>query len=153
MAGAFPPCGLYRTLAPIGPIAEGRLVYFHDHGDPGPGIYAPESWSHNRANFSKRGTTIGEEEAAQLQPLLEEGLYRVDQAFTCCEKDCRTFPADTLVQLGYDGRATPILFLPRWSPDGLILPETGQRVDTLRLSRLTRLLVSEGERGDRHGYH
>ena len=41
----LPPCGLYRTVKPIGSIEAGRLVYFHNHGDPGPGLYFPESWS------------------------------------------------------------------------------------------------------------
>jgi len=154
MAGGFPPCGLYRTTEPIGSVPAGRLVFFHDHGNPGPGIYLPESWSHNRARFSTKGTTIESAAVAgTLQPLLAEGLYRVEEEFTCCERDCKTFRVDTLLQLGYDGAATPILFSPMWTPDGLVFPQSGQRVDNLRLSRLGQLLVSEGEKENRHSYH
>ena len=33
---SLPPCGLYRTRRALGTsIPEGRLVYFHNHGDPG----------------------------------------------------------------------------------------------------------------------
>jgi len=53
----LPDCGLYRTVAPIAGIPAGRLVYFHNHGEPGPGFYFPESWTHNRAKFSASGTT------------------------------------------------------------------------------------------------
>lgn len=154
MAGGLPDCGLYRTIEPVGSIPEGRLVFFHNHGDPGPGVYLPESWKHNRATFSKKGTTVSPEEAAsKLQPLLAEGLYRVEEEFFCCEKNCRRFPSELLVQLGYDGSATPILFIPEWASEGLSFPERGQRVDALRLSRLGHLLVAETEKGARQSYH
>ena len=38
---ALPACGLYRTLLPIGDLEAGRLVYFHNHGNPGAGVYFP----------------------------------------------------------------------------------------------------------------
>ena len=50
-----PPCGLYRTVADVGEIQAGRLVYFHNHGDPGPGIFLPSSWHGNRARFEGTG--------------------------------------------------------------------------------------------------
>ncbi len=154
MAKVFPPCGLYRTSEAIGSIPAGRLVFFHDHGDPGPGVYLPESWSQNRAKFASGGTTIqSEAQAASLQPLLAEGLYRVEESFTCCDKNCRTFEADTLVQLGYNGNAQPILFLPEWGPAGLSFPESGQRVDDLRLARLGFLLVADTHRSAHRSYH
>lgn len=141
----LPVCGIYRTTAPIGPVPAGRLVYFHNHGNPGPGIYLPEGWKNNRATFSQQGVTLPNPEAAKsLKPLLEEGLYRVGETFTCCEKRCRTYEPDTLVQLGYDGEARPILFVPEWGSDGLHFPERGQLVDDLRLTKLEFLLVARG---------
>ena len=43
---------------PIGTVEAGRLVYFHNHGNPGPGLYFPERWTHNRAHFTPRGSTV-----------------------------------------------------------------------------------------------
>jgi len=145
---ALPPCGLYRTTKAIGPVPAGRLVYFHNHGNPGPGIYPPTGWKTNRAQFAKEGVTLpAEADAQSLQPLLDQGLYRVGESFTCCEKNCRTYEPDTLVQLGYDGEATPILFLPEWAEEGLVFPTRGQRVDALRLAKLELLFVGAGRGG------
>ena len=49
-----------------------------------------------------------------LEPLPAEGFYRVLQEFYCCEKQCRLFYSEMLVQLGFDDTATPILFVPEW---------------------------------------
>ena len=92
----------------------------------------------------EQGVTLPSPDAAKhLQPLLAEGLYRVGEAFTCCEKNCRTFEQDMLVQLGYDGQARPILFMPQWKDEGLDIPERGQLIDTLRLAKLEFLVVPE----------
>ena len=149
---ALPPCGLYKTTIPIGPVETDRLVYFHNHGDPGPGIYPPESWAHNRASFSKRGVTLEEEGIADtLEPLPPEGLYRVTEEFTCCAKECRTFPVDLMVQLGYDATATPILFVPRWTSDGLDIPDRGHKLDDGRMEMLAPLKVAAMPKaGDLH---
>jgi hypothetical protein len=147
MPTTLPPCGLYRTSRPIGPVPAGRLVYFHNHGEPGPGVYLPERWEHNRARFSSAGHTLPEPHGSAadgLVPLAPEGLYRVTEPFPCCEKRCRTFAADLLVQLGYDGEGHAILFEPGWSEAGLALPSTGSRVDAEAVARLSRLAVAEG---------
>lgn len=139
---ALPPCGLYKTTEAIGSVPAGRLVYFHNHGDPGPGIYLPEGWSWNRARFSRRGVTLPDPAlASTLRPLPAEGLYRVDEPFYCCAKRCRIFEADVLVQLGYNGEGRPILFLPEWTELGLSFPETGQATDEERLAHLKPLKV------------
>ena len=39
-------------------MPAGRLVYFHNHGDPGPGIYLPQDWNLNRARWQQRGFTV-----------------------------------------------------------------------------------------------
>jgi len=109
----LPPCGLYRTLAPIGAIPAGRLVYFHNHGEPGPGLYLPARWQRNRVELQTRGTTLGDlDQIRFLEALPPEGLYRVNARFYCCAKQCRLFEPETLVELGYNAEAQAILFLP-----------------------------------------
>jgi hypothetical protein len=140
----LPDCGFYRTTTPIDAVPAGRLVYFHNHGDPGPGIYLPESWHLNRAKFASKGTPLGDLQFAQtLQPLVEEGLYRVKEAFNCCEKNCRSFSESLLVQLGYNGSGQPILFLPKWSDAGLSFPQKGQLIDSDRIKCIVRLQIED----------
>lgn len=140
-----PPCGLYRTTQPLGELPAGRLVSFHDHGEPGPGIYLPQNWSLNRAEWQPKGHTVpGAEWSATLQPLPAEGLYVVTAPFHCCEKHCVHYEANQLVQLGYDGEATPILFVPEWTSRGLGFPEKGTRLDPAGLRTLTPLKVARG---------
>ena len=143
---SLPACGIYRTLRAVGEVPAGRLVYFHNHGDPGPGIYLPAGWSHNRARFHERGHTLPQpyaDHADALQPLPAEGMYRVLQPFTCCSENCVTFEADLLMQLGYNGNGDAIAFRPEMSDQGLVLPTTGVRVDRARLSSLQLLKVAE----------
>ncbi|MBZ0118953.1 MAG: hypothetical protein K8H88_18290 [Sandaracinaceae bacterium] len=130
----LPPCGLYVTRAPIGSIPAGRLVYFHNHGDPGPGLYLPASWRGNRARFDPKGQLLGDlRNADHLAPLPREGFYRVVEPFHCCEKRCREFRAGDLVQLGYDASARSILFVPEIVDGELRVPERGSRVDPERM--------------------
>lgn len=150
MSEELPPCGLYRTSKSIGGVPEDRLVYFHNHGDPGPGIYLPEAWKNNRARFSAQGTTLDDLDLAQtLEPVAAEGLYRVVERFYCCTKQCRDYDSDTLVQLGYNARAEPILFLPALSDNGVTLPERGQRIDSDGIARLKILLVETAQHRSR----
>ncbi|MFE8602159.1 hypothetical protein KYC5002_07330 [Archangium violaceum] len=144
---SLPPCGLYRTRQALGThIPAGRLVYFHNHGDPGPGLYLPSGWAANRARWHARGTTLPDASWAEhLEPLPPEGLYRVLVAFPCCAQRCRTFEPEQLVQLGYNGEAQPLLFLPEWNEQGLGLPTTGTRVEREHLERLAPLKVTHGE--------
>lgn len=140
----LPPCGLYRTTAAVGEVPSGRLVMFHNHGEPGPGVYLPVSWRANRAQFAEQGTTLPDPAAAaSLEPLPSEGLYRVTAELTCCEKRCRVFEPELLVQLGYDAEATPILFVPEWVEGAIAIPERGTRIAGADLSKLARLSVAE----------
>ncbi|GMU59545.1 MAG: hypothetical protein AMXMBFR34_13080 [Myxococcaceae bacterium] len=149
----LPPCGLYRTTRPLGELPAGRLVYFHNHGDPGAGVYLPGDWKLNRASWQSRGHTIPDEAWAQsLAPLPAEGLYRVSGDFFCCEKQCVRFPKSQLVQLGYDGEANAILFVPEWTAKGLGFPERGTRADASRLSMLEPLAVAQGEESPKDGF-
>ncbi|HJL14378.1 MAG TPA: hypothetical protein RMH99_01910 [Sandaracinaceae bacterium LLY-WYZ-13_1] len=138
----LPPCGIYRTRRAVGSIPADRLVYFHNHGDPGPGLYLPSSWRGNRARFESRGHLLPEGSAADaLAPLAREGFYRVLEPFHCCERRCRRFEPDSLVQLGYDAAARSILFVPEWVDGQLAIPERGTRVDPERLAALSPLRV------------
>ena len=144
----LPPCGIYRTTVPLPDhIPAGRLVFFHNHGDPGPGIYLPSSWAANRARWHDHGHPIPSPAwAASLAPLAAEGFYRVREPFTCCEKRCRLYEADLLVQLGYDASARPLLFVPEWTDVALAISEMGLRIDEDRLVRLAPLKVVETPR-------
>ena len=137
-----PPCGIYRTTVAIAGVEADRLVYFHNHGDPGAGIYLPKRWQLNRAEFSESGHTLDAlDQAGTLLPLLAEGLYRVRAAFTCCEKKCRSYAMETLLQLGYNGAGRAIVFDPEWRANGLGFPERGQVIDDAASASLAPLLV------------
>jgi len=145
-AAHHPPCGLYRTTRPLESVPAGALVYFHNHGDPGPGIYLPQTWATNRARWQQRGFTVPDAEWSQtLVALAPEGLYRVVERFYCCEKRCRSYEANQLVQLGYNGDAEPLIFVPEWTAGGLGIPERGNKLDASALSKLALLVVAEGQ--------
>lgn len=138
----LPPCGLYRTTRPLGDVPAGRLVSFHNHGEPGPGIYLPAGWDTNRARWHERGHTLPDEAwADSLVRLPDEGLYRVREDFFCCDNQCLRFTAGQLVQLGYDGAAEAILFVPEWTAKGLAFPSRGTRLDASRFGNLDALHV------------
>jgi hypothetical protein len=146
MADDLRTCGVYRTTRALGDdVPAGRLVFFHNHGDPGAGVYLPAGWSANRAQWSEHGHVVPDDWAASLAPLPDEGFYRVVESFSCCEQSCRMYEPDLLVQLGYDAEANPLLFVPEWTEAGLALPEMGLRIDEDRLGRLAPLVVAEGD--------
>ena len=126
----LPNCGIYRTSEGIGEIPAERLVYFHNHGDPGPGLYLPENWKNNQVQFSQRGHTLEDTVFSHtLEPLMAQGFYRVGREFYCCKKNCVHFKINQLVQLGYDGKANPILFFPFWKKAELCFPDKGTRIE------------------------
>lgn len=108
------PCGLYRTTEhhPEHPIGPALLVRFHNHSDQGPPIVLlPESNRENRWHFHHDGYLI--EDPAYLDTLvslLPEGLYRLRDHFH--PDDERIVENSSLVQLGYNRAAEPILFFP-----------------------------------------
>ena len=149
----LPACGLYRTTQPLNDVPAGRLVYFHNHGDPGAGVYLPADWQLNRASWQSRGNTIPDEAwATSLEPLPAEGLYRVTEDFFCCDKQCVRYPKSQLVQLGYDGAANAILFVPEWTPQGLSFPERGNPLDRSRFSKLEPLTVAQGAQSPKDSF-
>ena len=140
----LPDCGLYRTVAAIGSIPAGRLVYFHNHGDPGPGFYFPEAWHYNRARFGAQGTTAPPGfDASALRALPAEGFYRVTAPFYCCPKNCVRYEPDMLVQLGYNGAGKPLVFTPELTASGMSLPDRGTAVEDDALANLAALKVND----------
>ncbi len=141
----LPPCGLYRTSASLGSVDEGKLVYFHNHGNPGPGVYLPKEWRYNRAQFEEKGHTLDDLGLLQfLQPLPPEGFYRVVESFHCCEQRCRRFEQEALLQLGYNADADPILFVPELVDSMFAIPEKGWKtsLEALVNVRLLQLPVT-----------
>jgi hypothetical protein len=146
----LPPCGLYRTRGPVGNIAAGRLVYFHNHGDPGPGLYLPTGWKRNRVEVSSRGTTLTDTSLVRyLEPLPPEGLYRVTESFYCCERKCTQFEPETLVELGYNGEGQAIVFVPELVDGELLIPNSGTAIDHSRLANMKQLKVALVVKGDK----
>lgn len=141
----LPPCGLYRTTKQINEgIPAGRLVYFHNHGNPRAGVYYPEKWVTNRAVFSERGTMVPEKfDGAGLHPLPAEGFYRVTAKFHCCPKKCVEYQPDTFVQLGYNGEGKALVFVPELGTGMINVPERGMFVDDDGLVNLQLLMVAE----------
>ena len=140
----LPPCGIYKTTDPIGSIQADSFVYFHNHGDPGPGIYTPEKWVDNRAVFRQKGTPLENElQAKGLVPLAPEGFYRVRQALKPNPKSQTVFQPGQLVQIGYNSRAETILFIPQWGVEGLEIPARGMIIDPENMRLLEYLLVAQ----------
>lgn len=142
-AGPLPPCGLYRTTASLGDIPAGRLVSFHSHGDRGPGVFLPTGWIHHRAQFSSVGAAIPSPGWSRtLDRLRPEGVYRVREEFHCCERQCRLFERDLLVQLAYTPEAAPVVLVLSLHDGALVLPPQGNVVDRATVSRLSPLQVA-----------
>ncbi len=146
---ALPPCGLYRTVKPIGTLEAGRLVYFHNHGNPGAGVYFPEKWSHNRASFSPQGMTLPPDwDHKALRALPAEGFYRVSKPFYCCEKKCVQFQPEQFLQLGYNGVGKALLFVPELRGGSISVPERGTLIDDDVLKYLVALQLPESQAPD-----
>jgi hypothetical protein len=137
------PCGLYRTTRALSDnLPENVLVYYHNHGDPGPGVYPVKSWNNNKAKFQEKGITLDDSKYAKtMKSLKTEGFYRVTKNFYCCDNHCFLFERDTLVQLGYNGDGKPIVFIPELHNEGLLLPQKGNLIDDEFVNNLKPLRV------------
>lgn len=129
MSEQLPPCGLYRTTEPLPGkeewVRENLLVYFHNHSQQGPPlVLLPASNSHNRWTFHDKGYLIREPEYVQsLVALKPEGLYTLSEAIHLSHEEM--IPEQTLVQLGYNRGADPILFLAEFEKSSIKFPTSG----------------------------
>jgi len=122
-------------------------VYFHNHGDPGAGLYLPSGFAGNRVRLQERGTLLpSPEDVRWLEPLPPEGFYRVTEKFFCCEQRCRAFDPDLLVQLGYNVAGEAIVFVPEIVDGMLAIPEQGNRIEHANFARLKLLKVAVQDR-------
>ncbi len=133
----LPPCGLYRTGRALKnqetDIPAGILVMFHNHSNRNiPMLQLPRENTHNVWSFHEQGPGIEDDDAflAALQPLLDQGFYHLREELSTPEG---SFPKHALVQLGYNMKAEPILFIAQRSKDSnsLFFAETGYRFDKL----------------------
>lgn len=125
---ALPDCGLFRTNQPMpgreSTIPAGRLIYFHNHSEQGqPLILLPEKNANNRWTFAERGYLVRDPfYIVTLTPLPAEGLYVLRSHL---HSGKTTIPERSLVQLGYNQAAEPILFLGRWEGNSIEFPDKG----------------------------
>lgn len=125
----LPPCGVYRTTAPLPGkeewVRENLLVYFHNHSQQGPPLLLlPATNGGNRWGFHDKGYLIRDPEYVDtLVPLLEEGLYVLTEPIYLSRDEF--IPEETLVQLGYNRAGDPILFLAKFSDNQIVFPNSG----------------------------
>ncbi len=117
MAGVksiLPNCGLYRTSKPLpeheSQVPAGILVYFHNHSDSGlPVVIVPDHNIMNRWHFHGTGIPFrGLSWADSLVRLPAEGFYSLRKGF---DFQGGSWPKGSLIQLGYNQSADPILFI------------------------------------------
>jgi hypothetical protein len=97
--------------------------------------------------LQERGTLLpSPEDVRWLEPLPQEGFYHVTEPFHCCEKRCRLFEPELLVQLGYDAAGQAIVFVPEIIDGMLAVPTQGSRIDHEQLAHLKQLKVAVNDR-------
>ena len=125
----LPPCGVYRTTAPLPSkeewVRENLLVYFHNHSQQGPPLLLlPATNTQNRWVFHDKGYLIREPGYVEtLIQLMDEGLYVLTEPIYLSRDEF--IPEDTLVQLGYNRSADPILFLGKFVDSQIVFPSSG----------------------------
>jgi len=125
----LPPCGLYRTTQPLPDkeewVREHLLVYFHNHSQQGPPLLLlPAQNSSNRWSFHDKGYLIKDLDYVDtLEPLMDEGLYVITEPIYLSRDEF--IPEKTLVQLGYNRGADPILFLAKYAENQISFPNSG----------------------------
>lgn len=110
-AMSLPRCGLYRTTRALSPeVPAGVLVNFHNHSERGgPVVHLPVFSTNNRWQWDSEGKPIHDlSDLEGLKPLPAEGYYVVTRDV---HFEAAKWPAQSLVQLGYDRKGHAILFL------------------------------------------
>ena len=112
----LPDCGLYRTSRAL-PNAEdtvpaGMLVNFHNHSEQNmPVLHLPMFNTFNRWQWSAEPTFIRQLSwIDSLQRIPTEGFYTLRKEVAFNDGKSK-WPKGSLVQLGYDKTARPILFI------------------------------------------
>jgi hypothetical protein len=125
----LPPCGLFRTAEPLPGkeqwVRAGMLVYFHNHSQQGPPLLLlPAENKKNRWVFHEKGYLIREPGFVEsLEPLKDEGLYVLTEPIYLSREEF--IPEQTLIQLGYNRSADPILFLGQFEDNTIFFPDSG----------------------------
>ncbi|MFB6262936.1 MAG: hypothetical protein ABEL76_04820 [Bradymonadaceae bacterium] len=125
----LPPCGLYKTTEPLPGkeqwVREELLVYFHNHSEQGPPLLLlPSSNEDNRWTFHDKGYLIREPEYVEtLIELEDEGFFILTEPLYL--SDDEFIPENTLVELGYNRAAEPILFMGTFEDNAIVFPESG----------------------------
>ena len=158
----MPDCGLYRTPTALpgseDRIPAGSLVYFHNHseGGPLPSVLPPDHNVHNRWHF--HGPAIenirNPSWVERLEKMPAEGFYTLRRELPF---EGGSWPRATLVQLGYNMRAEPILFIARLRAEpeenDLFFSDRGVAIKRDQLSALEPVIVYSEERDAESGGH
>lgn len=143
MSTTLPPEGLVRTVTAMPGKEEGvpagRLWLLRHKSEQGPPILLPpESNTHNRWTFDRRGHLVSDLNwASSLVSVPAEGFYRLKRDVTL--DDGRTISKNQLLQVGYNRSGSAIIFFPR--PDTtlgnhLLFPDKGMMATPSVLSAL-----------------
>lgn len=125
----LPPCGLYKTTEPLPNkeqwVREGLLVYFHNHSEQGPPLLLlPSSNEHNRWSFHDKGYLVRDPEYVEtLVSVEDEGFYMLTEPLYISDEEF--IPERTLVELGYNRSAEPILFMGKFEDNAITFPSNG----------------------------
>jgi len=125
----LPACGLYKTTKPLPNkeqwVREDLLVYFHNHSQQGPPLLLlPSTNQDNRWSFHDKGYLIRDEEYVDtLISVEDEGFYILTEPLYL--SDDEFIPERTLVELGYNRAAEPILFMGKFEKNAIEFPESG----------------------------
>lgn len=87
-------------------------------------ILLPATNANNRWSFHDKGYLIRElGYIDSLQPVKDEGFYVLKEPIYLSRDEF--IPEETLVQLGYNRAADPILFLAKFNDDSILFPNSG----------------------------
>lgn len=125
-------CGIYRTSTPLAGkedwVRNDLLVYYHNHSQQGPPlVLLPDFNTNNRWTFYEKGYLVKDPHfVSALIPLLPEGFYILTEPMYLSADEL--IPNNTLIQLGYNRSAEPILFTSEFDANLIYFPTHGTKV-------------------------